>query len=175
MRGCARGRLALGLTGWQVLAGPRPGPGLALFMLLILGCGSFDGLNETFWWLGVLGLNPLEFPVRSAVIGQTVLGLIIANAALVAVFALCLWTGARLSRQKRGAPGADFCRYAPTLLPIALGYHVAHYLPTFLVDGQYVLAFLNDPLVRGDDLLGRGTTYVTTGFLNTPGPVRAIG
>ena len=53
--------------------------------LILLGTGSFDGLNETFWWLDQLGLNPLEFPGRSAVDGtQTVLGLIAANIALIA-------------------------------------------------------------------------------------------
>ena len=43
-----------------------------------------------------------------------------------------------------------------------------------LVDGQYALVALSDPLGRGHDLLGLGEFYVTTGFFNTPASVRAI-
>jgi hypothetical protein len=42
---------------------------LAVFVLVLLGSGSFDGINETFWWLSTIGINPLAFPGRSAVIG----------------------------------------------------------------------------------------------------------
>ncbi|SEK76606.1 hypothetical protein SAMN05443999_102220 [Roseovarius azorensis] len=164
--GRAGGRLALGLPGWQVLAAPKAGAGLAVFILVMLGSGSFDGLNETFWWLGVLGLNPLEFPGRSAVVLPNLLGLMAANAALVAAFAACLWLGERIAGGQASLR-ALFCFYAPTILPIALAYHIAHYLTAFLVDGQYVLAALSNAL-------GLGHVHVTTGFLNTPGPVRLI-
>jgi hypothetical protein len=39
------------------------------------------------------------------------------------------------------------------LLPVAVGYLVAHYLTYLLVDGQRIVLALNDPLVRGDNLL----------------------
>lgn len=164
--GRARGRLALGLPGWQVLAGPRMAPGLAVFCLLMLGSGSFDGLNETFWWMGVLGINPLEFPGRSAVVLPNLAGLLLANAALVVGFAACLWLGGRIAGGHEG-PVVLLCRHAPTILPIALAYHIAHYLTALLVEGQYVLAALSEAL-------GLGHVHVTTGFLNTPGPVKAI-
>ena len=60
------------------------------------------------------------------------------------------------------------------ILPIALGYHLAHYLTSFLVDGQYALQAVTDPLDTGADFLGLGQFYVTTGFLNTPHTVRII-
>ena len=44
-------------------------PGAAAFVALILATVSFDGLHDTFWWLARLGVNPLEFPGRSAVTG----------------------------------------------------------------------------------------------------------
>ncbi|WP_306155651.1 hypothetical protein [Roseovarius sp. MMSF_3281] len=171
--GRARGRLSLGLWGWQILARPRPGIGLAVFILLMLGSGSFDGVNETFWWLGVLGINPLEFPGRSAVIVPNLVGLVAANAALITAFAACLWLGERIAGTRRPLREV-FCLYAPTILPIALGYHVAHYLTSFMVDGQYVIKALTDPMGQGADLLNLGTFYVTTGFFNTPGTVKMI-
>ena len=33
-----------------------------LFVLLTLSTVSFDGLSGTFFWLGMIGVNPLEFP-----------------------------------------------------------------------------------------------------------------
>lgn len=168
-----RGRLHAGLPGWQVLH-KRPVPlGTALLIVILLGTGSFDGLNETFWWLGLNGINPLEFPGRSAVVWQSTLGLLIANAALIAAFALTVTLGLRLIRARPG-PARSFRLFAPTLLPIALGYHVAHYLPSFLVDGQYALVALSDPFLTGADYLNLGPFYVTTGFFNTTGTVRAI-
>ena len=171
--GRAKGRLALGLPGWQVLTRRAPPLSLAVFMVVLLGTGSFDGLNETFWWMGVLGLNPLEFPGRSAVVGANLSGLVLANLGLLAVFALALWLGERLARTGRGLAQA-LCLFAPTLLPIALGYHIAHYLTAALVEGQYLALALDDPLGRGWHILGLEDAYVTTGFFNTPDTVRRI-
>jgi hypothetical protein len=159
------GRGRLGLPGWRILKSPVPGNAFAVFMLCLLGSGSFDGLNETFWWLQILGVNPLEFPGRSAIITPTLLGLLAMNAALVLAYALTIRLGARL------AGGASFTQcfrtFAPSILPIAAGYHVAHYLASFLVDIQYVQS-LTSTILGGPEL------HVTTGFFNTLATVRVI-
>ena len=36
-----------------------------------------------------------------------------------------------------------------SIVPIALAYHIAHYLPSLLVDGQYAVAALSDPFGYG--------------------------
>ncbi len=144
-----------------------------MYVLLLLGTGSFDGLNETFWWFSLIGINPLEFPGRSAVIVQNTVGLLLANVALILIFALFVWAGLVLAKADI-ALGLAFRLFAPTILPIALGYHVAHYLTAFMVDAQYVPPALSDPMGRGGDILGLGTYYVTTGFFNTQDTVRAI-
>jgi hypothetical protein len=171
--GPVRGRLAAGLPGWKVARGRKVPASLALFILLMLGAGSFDGVNETFWWLVQIGINPLEFPGRSAVVAENLVGLLVANVALVAIFAVSLWLGERIAGTNRTVLQSVRV-FAPSILPIALGYHIAHYLTSALVNGQYVLKALNDPLNSGADLLGLGTFHVTTGFLNTPGTVQAI-
>ncbi len=171
--GRARGRLAMGLWGWQALRQAPPGLGLAVLIIALLGTGSFDGLNETFWWLGQLGINPLEFPGRSVVVAQNLVGLLASNIALISVFAGCLWVGDRLAGLQRSLR-ETFCLYAPSILPIALGYHIAHYLTSFMVDGQYVIKVINDPLGDGSAFLGLRDFYVTTGFFNTPATVKVI-
>ncbi len=161
----------LGGPGWQLL---RPQPAAAgVFALVLLGAGSFDGLNETFLWLAMIGVNPLEFPGRSAVMGETILGLGAALALLFALFWICVRLGLILG-------GGDvpfsvaFGRLALSLLPIALVYHIGHYLPSFLVSIQYTLAALTDPLNNGADILGIEPFHVTTGFFNRLDTVRPI-
>ncbi|WP_422053334.1 hypothetical protein [Shimia sp.] len=165
---------AFGLWGWQIAQRRAVPPGLALLCLLVLGSGSFDGVNETFWWLAQIGLNPLEFPGRSAVIWQTLAGLILSNVLLVGVFAATLWMGLMLGRVTDVSLATAFCLFAPTVLPIALGYHFAHYFTSFLVEAQYALISATDPWARGQDLLGLGHVYVTTGFFNTQESVRVL-
>ncbi|MEM6386456.1 MAG: hypothetical protein AAF718_09500 [Pseudomonadota bacterium] len=161
----------LGGPGWQLLT-PQQIP-TGAFALALLGAGSFDGLNETFWWLGLIDVNPLEFPGRSAVVRETILGLLGALALLFLTFTLCVWAGTVIAR-----PNQPFWtttgRLALSMLPIALVYHIAHYLPSFLVGIQYTLAALTDPLNNGADILGLGEFRVTTGFFNRLDTIRPI-
>ncbi|MCX7644816.1 MAG: hypothetical protein N2Z62_05890 [Rhodobacteraceae bacterium] len=159
------GRWRLGLPGWRLLVRPDPGPLAAVFPLAMLAVGSFDGFNETFTWVALLGLNPLEFPGRSFVVLPNLAGLLLSLPALLAVFALTLAAGLALAG-RRGT-GAAVRALAPALLPIALGYHVAHYLPSTLVEAQQVAAAVVEPL-------GLGHVHVTTGFFGTLATVRTI-
>ncbi len=55
-----------------------------------------------------------------------------------------------------GAPGAlDYARaFAPTLIPIAVGYHFAHSFTYLLVQGQSLVFLVSDPLGLGWNLFG---------------------
>ena len=171
--GRRRGGIAIGLPGWRWIAAPRPATGMAVFLILALGIGTFDGLNETFWWFGLIGVNPLEFSGRSSVVGTSLAGLAAACLLLVAAFAATIKAGLILAESDLPLALA-FRALAPSILPIALGYHVAHYLPTALVDGQYLGLQLNDPLGQGWNLLGLAGHRVTTGFFNTRDTVQVI-
>ena len=166
-------RRAAGLPGWRALSGPVPSLSAAVLILLLLGVGSFDGLNETFWWFDRIGVNPFDYGGRSDLIVHTSVGLLLAAAALIAAYSLCIAAGLRLAGSRLGLVAAFRC-FAPSLLPIALGYHIAHYYTAFLVQGQYLLAAMTDPMATGADLLGIGPVTVTTGFFNTTASVRAI-
>ncbi|NJO36854.1 MAG: hypothetical protein HC871_03545 [Rhizobiales bacterium] len=144
-----------------------------IFPLTLLGVDSFDGINETFWWLAMIGVNPLEFPGRSAVVWPTLVGLFGAIAALIALFALTIWLGLLLTPSEKNFREC-FDRLALSMLPIALAYHVAHYLTSFLVNIQHLILALSDPLASGADLLGIQPFHVTTGFFNHIDSVRLI-
>lgn len=162
----------VGCPGWRLLERPATLSG-GVFALTLLAVGSFDGLNETFWWLATIGVNPLEFPGRSAVVAPTLLGLLGAILALIVVFAMTVWLGLLLTPYQQDFP-KTFARLAQSLLPIALAYHIAHYLTSFLVNAQYALAAASDPLASGADHLGIEPFYVTTGFFNHIDSVRVI-
>ena len=166
-------RLWAGWPGWQLGSGAARMPGIPVFILVLLGTGSFDGFNETFVWLDLIGVNPLAFPGRSAVVIPVIIGLLGANMLLIGLFLAMIRTGDRMVGARMPADHL-LAWFAPTILPIALAYHAAHYLPSLLVDGQYVLVALNDPLRTGADFLGLADYYVTTGFFNHRETMRLI-
>jgi hypothetical protein len=119
---------------------------------------SFDGLSRTFFWLGLNGVNPLEFPGRTAMMAINTEGLAAAFIALAAVFCLAVYLGERLAADRR--PFAEAAGlYVWSIVPIALAYHFAHYLTALLVNGQYAIVALSDPYELGWDLFG--TAYLT--------------
>ncbi len=184
-----KGKVAIGFPGWRLVANSasdiQTGNSIqashtvsgAVFTLALLATGSFDGLNETFWWLNQIGINPLEFPGRSAVVTETVGGLLLAVVALTLSFAICVktgqWLANRNAENKVGFTRA-FTELSVAILPIALVYHFAHFLTSFMVNFQYTMAAATDPLQNGRDLLGLGRFYVTTGFFNTESSVKRI-
>ncbi len=141
--------------------GPLEASGVA-FVLLVLAAVSFDGLSRTFAWLGFLGFNPLVHPGRTALMAPNTLG-------LLGVFALL--SLAYLLAVRLAGPAAIFIR---SLVPIACGYHFAHYLPVLLVDAQYALRAASDPFARGWDLLGTRDLHVVTSWLSDPWRVYAV-
>jgi hypothetical protein len=171
--GGGKTRLSLAMPGAGLLDRPPIPLSGVVFLLLTLTLESFDGLSETFWWLGLNGINPLEFPGRSAVVWINTGGLMISWAVLVGVYALATTLGWLIA----GRPGSLVTllgTLAFSIMPIALGFHFAHYLTAILVDLQYLLAAASDPFGTGFDWLGYDHSLVTTSFLNTPEGTRAI-
>lgn len=151
---------------------PLPASGV-LFVLLVLSTVSFDGLSKTFWWLGLGGVNPLEFPGRSAVAGFNSLGLAGMWAALTLGYGLAVALGAVLSG-RRGDFRTGLGAFVLSILPISIGYHFAHYLTAFMVDAQYAVLALGDPFGCGWDPWGRAGTHVTVSFLSNYDAVSVI-
>lgn len=165
--------LSATLPGIRLLkVGALPLSGVA-FVLLVLASVSFDGLSRTFWWLDLVGANPLEYPGRTVLIGANSLGLLGVFGALVTVYLAAVLLGRALARPSCGA-GESLGGFVVSIVPIAFGYHFAHYLPAFLVDAQYALRALSDPFALGWNLFGTGNLHVTASLLTNHQSVQVI-
>ncbi|WP_027167086.1 hypothetical protein [Mesorhizobium sp. WSM3224] len=158
------GRLSFCWPGARLLAAePLPVSSTA-FLLLALSSVSFDGLSKTFFWLGLSGVNPLEYPGRTALIGIGSIGLVLTFFLLAAVFALAVFLGQRLAGDRHSF-GEAAGLLVWSIVPIALAYHIAHYLTVLLVDGQYALVAFSDPFARGWNLFGTANMMVEAGVV----------
>jgi hypothetical protein len=119
-------------------------PGLAAVVVVLLGSTAFDGLSRTGYWQTGPGAGDDTF--------SGTLGL----AAMIALVAVLYLLGTRLSGRPAGRPrGIQPRRYASTVLPIALGYTVAHYFSLLLLDGQRTWILTSNPFgLTGVDLFG---------------------
>ena len=145
-------RLVLRGFGTGLLEEPRVSTSMMAFVLLLLASVLYDGLIGTGEWALV------ESAVRERLpyVGH----MAVTTAGLVAFWLLFL--GAYLGicavtslvAGGRPAPAEVARSFALTLVPIAIGYHVAHYLVFLLVQGQYIIPLLSDPFGRGWNLFG---------------------
>jgi hypothetical protein len=134
-----------------------------LFILVSLSAVSFDGLSRTFAWVGWLGLNPLEFPGRSAVVWQNSAGLLSSILVLGTLYALAIELGpyrSGLILERSAALG----RFVLTLVPISIAYHLAHYLPSLIVGFPSAILALADPFGSGWSLLPEGMLHESSGM-----------
>ncbi|MCW2742388.1 MAG: conserved rane protein of unknown function [Blastococcus sp.] len=121
-----------------------PLPGLTAVVVVLLGSTAFDGLSRTVFWQTGPG-------ARNDSLSGTV-GLLVMIGLVAGLYVL----GARLSGRLAGQPDdVQPRRYAGTVVPIALGYTVAHYFSLLMLDGQRAWILASNPFGRsGVDLFG---------------------
>jgi hypothetical protein len=120
------------------------------FVLLLLATVTFDGFTATLPWVNIQNSAARYMP--NIMIISTV-GLILSALIFVGVYwgfgALMSLTGERrLNALDLGKA------FVYTLIPIALAYHVAHFLLFLLIQGQLIVPLASDPFGFGWDLLG---------------------
>jgi hypothetical protein len=126
-------------------------PGLAAFVVAMIGTVTYDGLSGTPWWddlsFSLVGTDQFEWWFQTAAL-VVVVGLI------GIAYAVACWWASRIAGD--GGPGpADVARsFAHTLVPIALAYAFAHYFTLVTFEGQLLIPALSDPLGLGWDLFG---------------------
>ena len=122
-------------------------PGLIAVTGVLFGSTGFDSFSESSAWV-------------SYVQGSTISGEVLNNIALVAfcagatgIFALgSVLTGVGPERRRSELPDA----FAHALVPIVVGYIVAHYLTLLVEIGTRTLILASDPFSKGWNILGTG-------------------
>lgn len=117
-------------------------PSRVVFVLLMLVSNNFDGLLETPTWAAyerrTLGLDP--HGVEALRTGS----LFVLVLVVLGVFCAFAYASARAGRFDTG-PVASLAHLLPSLVPIAFGYLVAHYLQYVVTNGQLLFSLLGNP------------------------------
>jgi hypothetical protein len=117
-------------------------------VLVAIGVGSilYDGLSQTTPWFSIFGAPAV--PIETLQL-----------AGFLGVITVAALTVARLVGV--AATGAG-------LLPIAVGYLIAHYFTYLFIDGQRILVAIADPLQQGWDLGGFGWAFFQPDYAFLP-------
>jgi hypothetical protein len=121
-------------------------PGISLFLVVMVGTVTYDGISDTPWFRDLFG------SFATSIAGGTVL--LVATVGLIGMG----YAGACLAAARIAGDGwatervAD--RFAHTLVPIALAYALAHYFTLILFEGQRIISSMSDPFGSGLDLFG---------------------
>ncbi|WP_404388175.1 hypothetical protein [Humibacillus xanthopallidus] len=133
------------LHGVNTLRGQR---GLVATVAVMLGSTAYDGFSANLGWATFVQSSPLPSSLLRTV---TLIG-------FFALVALTLWLASAVSVRLAGQPLRQSVPFvsdmAPSLIPIAGGYVIAHYWSLWVYQGQEAWRLLSDPLGTGADWLG---------------------
>jgi hypothetical protein len=126
-------------------------PGLVAVIAVLFGSTAFDAFRESTRWLTFIQDTGYSTYV------QNNLGLLAFCVAVGAVLWLaCVATGVGPEQSRSRLPDV----LAPSVIPIIVGYVVAHYLSYLVEIGTQTLVQVSDPLSNGSNLFGTGTLTV---------------
>ena len=143
---------------------------LVLFVLFMLASTTYDAIHQTFFWVSIYwqrilpALRPLWGGDIAAAQAELIrwyqvyqyAGLILSPFLYLLVFILVLGC-ARLVTRTAMPLGTLAGMLAPTVVPIALVYHAAHYSTILITEFPRLLPMAADPLGAGWQLFSAGT------------------
>ncbi|MEO6204652.1 MAG: hypothetical protein ABIO67_04620 [Mycobacteriales bacterium] len=118
--------------------------GLTAVVVVLLGSTAFDGLSRTQFWMGGPGSAN---DTTSGTIGLLVMIAIVGT----------LYVGATVASGRLGGDANAPSAYAHSVIPIAVGYAIAHYFSLLLLDGQTTWILASNPF--GQDGVNLFGTY----------------
>lgn len=121
-----------------------------VFVILMLSTLAFDGVLSTPSWQDfTIALQPLWLPLGSfGFFFVRTLGLVLLTFTFLLVY-VAFMEGVMYLGQAKVDAKATVTAFALTLVPIALVYNAAHNYSYVIVQSQYLLPLLNDPLQKG--------------------------
>lgn len=143
---CPSGNMSLFARPWGADLGGkgRPRRDEAYLALLMLSITGFHGLTMTRAWRDVLAW--LETNFGMTYLPAFSLAMLALMAVPVLIYAGLVYLSTRLAGTKGVSFHQAFVRFAYSVLPIALFYHLAHNLEHLLMEGPKVIPLLSNPL-----------------------------
>lgn len=141
------------LTG---LGGAVRRAGTLAVLAVMLGSTSFDGFSRTTTWQDLLSevrarlVDAPAWRVDLTTSAVNLAGLVAFVGAVALAYLLAVAVAARLVRTSRSLVP----EFLLSLVPIAFAYMLAHYFSLFVIQGQFMIPLLSDPLGRGWNLFG---------------------
>jgi hypothetical protein len=128
--------------------------------MVMLGSTAYDGFSNLPGWVQLVQGGPLP-----PVLLET-LGLLASIGLFAAAYVAATLLAGRLGHAGRTAlPGL----FAHSIIPIAVGYAVAHYYSLLVLEGQRAVINLSDPLGIGADWLGTADRGVSATLVTPTG------
>jgi hypothetical protein len=157
-----------GLLAWRNsldgMAGLERAPGLTVLVVVLLGSTMYDSFSNAPIWVRFVQESSVPAPVMGTAGLVAVIGLVLA--AYVGTTSLAgRWGGTE--------PGTTAGELAHCIVPIAVGYVIAHYYTLLLLEGQHTLALLSDPLDTGANWLGTADWTINAAG-NTPAGIAML-
>lgn len=149
-----------------VLSKPVESFSQVVFIIFILSSTAYDGFRETTSWLRFdLWAYPFyeNFGEGGSRLFETV-GLIFSPLLFLGFYLLFVYFSKIVTGSREKFLPLSF-QFAPSLLPIALVYHVAHYYTLLVIQGQSIIYLISDPFGLGWDLFGTSGYQVNVGIL----------
>jgi len=143
-------------------------PGTVLFVAVMIGTVTFDGLKEGQFFTGISPdlqdfFNGIGFDMKHSLELANLVGLLACVLVVWGFYEL----GAAGARSVGGGFGREELarKFVHTLVPIAFVYVAAHYLTQLLFKGQTMAYLASDPLGRGWDLFGGRDSGIDYGVI----------
>jgi hypothetical protein len=119
-------------------------PGLVAVVAVLFGSTAFDSFRESSAWFSIAGNSSAPVPVNT-------LGLV----GFCVGVALVLGVGSMATAVADGVRRPELpTLFAHSIIPIVVGYVVAHYLTYLVGTGQSTIILMSDPMSQGSNLFG---------------------
>ena len=145
---------------------------LILFILLLLSTVTYDGFKETEFFYATLGNLELYITSLNVLKREENIPLLIDLAGLLffpiifaSVYFFFIWLSAFM--ENRSEKTLDLAgKFIYSIVPIAIAYHLSHYISLIAIEGQSVFRLISDPFGFGWNLFNTGNYKTDISIVN---------
>ncbi|HRI96673.1 MAG TPA: hypothetical protein PLZ93_13745 [Nocardioides sp.] len=144
-------------------------PGLVAVVAVLFGSTAFDSFKDSIRWVKFIQGDYVQDHDLGLLFGN--LGLLSFVLMVAVVFTVgTMLTGVGPEMRRRDLPG----QFAHSIVPIVIGYVIAHYLTYLLEVGQQTIIYMSDPFSNGSNWFGTANWTVSYYFSLHPSLLAVI-